>query len=44
MNTCSICKRNVDILYTCNRCGGPFCPDCGDLELLLCNDCLAEEW
>lgn len=40
MAICDICGKEVEKVYTCKRCGKKFCKDDGDIEAMLCVECM----
>ena len=40
MATCDICGREVKKVYTCKSCGKHFCEDDGDIQMMLCVECM----
>ncbi|MCW1301281.1 MAG: hypothetical protein QW507_01880 [Candidatus Nanoarchaeia archaeon] len=43
MPRCEICSNEVSKVYKCKSCGAKFCENCGDVDKLICEDCLAFE-
>lgn len=43
MKKCEICEKELPELFECKNCGTLFCPDCGDGERNMCEDCVAYE-
>ena len=43
MPKCKICGEDEDKLYKCKKCGTQFCEWCGDIEEMICMDCLDAE-
>jgi len=40
MAICDICGKEVDRVYTCKKCGKHFCKDDGDIDEMLCSECM----
>ena len=43
MPKCKICGENEDKLYKCKKCGTQFCEWCGDIDEMICMDCLDKQ-
>ncbi len=40
MAVCDICGKEVDKVFTCKECGKHFCKNDGNVELMLCVECM----